>query len=120
VAFLASVDVLSVPSRFSEAFGLFVVEALAAGTPVVQPDVCGFREVVEATGGGRLCPENTPTSLATTLAEVLSDPDALRRMAIDGRRAVSGRFSDVAMAREVLDATRSLLAPGPATLPTGH
>lgn len=120
VAFLASVDVLSVPSRFSEAFGLFVVEALAAGTPVVQPDVCGFREVVEATGGGRLCPENTPTSLATTLDEVLSEPEGLRRMGVDGRRAVSERFSDVAMAREVLDVTRSLLASAPTTLPTGH
>jgi glycosyltransferase involved in cell wall biosynthesis len=98
-----------VPSRFSEAFGLFVIEALAAGTPVVQPDVCGFRELIEATGGGRLCPENTPTALASTLAELLADPDALRRLGEAGRRAVGERFSDAAMAREVLAETRSLL-----------
>jgi glycosyltransferase involved in cell wall biosynthesis len=109
VAFLGSLDVLSVPSRFSEAFGLFVIEALAAGTPVVQPDVCGFRELIEATGGGRLCPENTPTALASTLAELLADPDALRRLGEAGRRAVGERFSDAAMAREVLAETRSLL-----------
>ena len=109
VAFLGSLDVLSVPSRFSEAFGLFVIEALAAGTPVVQPDVCGFRELIEATGGGRLCPENTPTALASTLAGLLADPDALRRLGEAGRRAVGERFSDAAMAREVLAETRSLL-----------
>ena len=102
-------DVLSVPSRFSEAFGLFVVEALAAGTPVVQPDVCGFREMIEATGGGRLCFTNTPSALAATLAEVLANPAELRRLGECGRQAVSELFSDAAMAREVLAETRSLL-----------
>jgi glycosyltransferase involved in cell wall biosynthesis len=110
VSFLASVDVLSVPSRFSEAFGLFVVEALAAGTPVVQPDVCGFREIIEVTGGGRLCSANTSSALAATLAEVLADPAELRRLGECGRQAVAERFSDAAMAREVLTETRSLLA----------
>ena len=110
LSFLASVDVLSVPSRFSEAFGLFVVEALAAGTPVVQPDVCGFREIIEATGGGRLCSANTSSDLAATLAEVLADPAELRRLGECGRRAVAERFSDAAMAREVLTETQSLLA----------
>jgi len=113
LSFLSSVDVLSVPSRFSEAFGLFVVEALAAGTPVVQPDVCGFREIIEATGGGRLCPTNTPSALAVTLAEVLADPAELRRLGECGRQAVAERFSDAAMAREVLAETRSLLALSP-------
>ncbi|MFM8877777.1 MAG: glycosyltransferase family 4 protein [Verrucomicrobiota bacterium] len=113
VAFLASLDVLSVPSRFSEAFGLFVVEALAAGTPVVQPDVCGFREILEATGGGRWCPDNTPESLAGVLSELLADPAALRALGDQGRRAVAEKFSDAAMAREVLTATRSLLGGAP-------
>ena len=110
VAFLASVDVLSVPSRFSEAFGLFVVEALAAGTPVVQPDVCGFREIIEATGGGRLCSSNTSSALAATLRELFADPVELRRLGDCGRQAVAERFSDAAMAREVLDQTRFLIA----------
>ncbi len=113
VAFLASLDVLSVPSRFSEAFGLFVVEALAAGTPVVQPDVCGFREILEATGGGRCCPENTPESLAATLGELLTDPPRLRALGDHGRRTVAEKFNDAAMAHEVLAATRSLLEERP-------
>jgi len=101
------------PIAMREGIAPEVVEALAAGTPVVQPDVCGFREIIEATGGGLLCPQNTPASLAGTLGEVLSDPARLRSLGEQGRRAVAEKFSDAAMAREVLAATRSLLEERP-------
>ncbi|MFM8359355.1 MAG: glycosyltransferase family 4 protein, partial [Verrucomicrobiota bacterium] len=52
IAFYASCDVLSVPARSSEAFGLYVIEALAAGTPLVQPPDATFPELLAATGGG--------------------------------------------------------------------
>lgn len=109
VAFLASVDVLTVPARFSEAFGLYLIEAMAAGTPVVQPDVCGFRELIEATGGGELCGPNTAESLADALGRLLSNPARVAELGRAGRMAVSERFSDVAMAEAVAAKTRHLL-----------
>jgi len=112
VAFLASLDVLSVPARFSEAFGLYLVEAMAAGTPVVQPDVCGFREIIETAGGGELCGPNTVPALANTLEKLLEDPARARALGEAGRRGVEACFSDAVMAREVMAATRGILGAG--------
>src|SRR5437588_2106777 len=55
VALLQSLSVFSVPARYGEGFGLYVLEALAAGTPVVQPRCAAFPELLELTGGGVLC-----------------------------------------------------------------
>jgi glycosyltransferase involved in cell wall biosynthesis len=54
IAFLRSLSVFSVPARTPEAFGLYVIESLAAGVPVVQPRLGAFPELVETTGGGVL------------------------------------------------------------------
>ena len=52
--FLKSLSVLSVPERKRVAYGLYVVEAMAAGVPVVQPRSGVFVELLEMTGGGIL------------------------------------------------------------------
>lgn len=109
VAFLASVDVLSVPARFSEAFGLYMIESMAAGTPVVQPDICGFGEIIEATGGGMLSGPNMWESLAGALESLLTNPARMADMGRAGRRAVFEKFSDTAMASAVVAETRALI-----------
>ena len=58
VRFLQVVDVLSVPTMYREPKGLYVLEALANGVPVVQPAHGSFPELIEATGGGLLVPPN--------------------------------------------------------------
>ena len=110
IAFLVGCDVLSVPARISEAFGLYLLEAWAAGTPVVQPDVCGFRELIEITGGGELYPKNNAASLAQAMEALLLEPNRLRDLGASGRRAVTQHFSDSVMAREILAATGRILA----------
>ena len=52
--FLDSIDVLCVPTTYQEPKGLFVLESLAAGVPVVQPDHGAFPELIERLGGGYL------------------------------------------------------------------
>ena len=52
VRFLDSLDVLSVPTDYEDPKGLFILESLAAGVPVVQPDHGAFGELIESTGGG--------------------------------------------------------------------
>ncbi len=86
--FLSSIDVLSVPTTYQEPKGLFVLEALAAGVPVVMPDHGAFPEVLAETGGGLLHRPEDPPHLAERLRELLLQPDLRIRLAIDGRSAV--------------------------------
>jgi glycosyltransferase involved in cell wall biosynthesis len=102
--FLQSLSVLSVPARYGEAFGLYMIEALAAGVPVVQPRVAAFSELVEATGGGLLYAEDDPLGLAVGIEELLLNPERARALGRAGRRAVFERFSAEAMARAMAQA----------------
>ncbi len=105
--FLKGLSVFSVPARYGEAFGLYVIEALAAGVPVVQPRTAAFTELVELTGGGLLCEPGSAEALAKSLLELLAEPVRARRLGEAGRRAVFERFSSLAMARSMLTAFRS-------------
>lgn len=104
VAFLRSLSVFSVPARYGEAFGLYVIEALAAGVPVVQPRSGAFPELVENTGGGLLCAPEAPEALAEGIEQVLAEPDQGRARGAAGRQAVMAGFSSDAMARGMLRA----------------
>ena len=99
LAFLRSLSVFSVPARYGEAFGLYLIEALAAGVPVVQPRVAAFPELIEATGGGVLCAADGPQALAEAIEELLLDPTRAQALGEAGRRAVFARFSAEAMGR---------------------
>lgn len=88
VDFLRSLTLFSVPARCSEALGLYLLEALAAGVPIVQPAHAAFPEVVEATGGGVLCEPHNPKALAEAIEGLLLDPARRRRLADAGHRVV--------------------------------
>jgi glycosyltransferase involved in cell wall biosynthesis len=103
VEFLRTLTVLSVPQSAPEAFGLYILEALAAGVPVVQPAIGGFEEVIKATGGGVLFEPNTPEKLAETLGGLLEDPERVRRLGEEGRRNVGERFTLAQAARNMLE-----------------
>ncbi len=110
VAFLRSLDVFSVPAAYGEAFGLYVIEAMAAGVPVVQPRLGAFPELIESTGGGRLFPAGDAKALANTIEELLTHPAQMRTLGDAGKKAVFERFSAAAMARATADALQ-VLAP---------
>ena len=98
--FLRSLSVLSVPAE-GEAFGMYVLEALACGVPVVQPRSGAFPELIAATGGGILCEPGNPTALAAGLDELLRDPARARQLGEAGRQVVAEKFSVEAMSRAV-------------------
>jgi glycosyltransferase involved in cell wall biosynthesis len=100
--FLRSLSVFSAPARYGEAFGLYVIEALAAGVPVVQPRTAAFPELIEATGGGVLCGAGDAMALAEAVEELLLNPTRARALGEAGRRAVFQRFSAEAMAQATL------------------
>ncbi|HET6372748.1 MAG TPA: glycosyltransferase family 4 protein, partial [Candidatus Polarisedimenticolia bacterium] len=102
IEFLRSLDVLSVPTVYQEAKGLFVLEALANGVPVVQPRHGSFPEMLEATGGGVLVAPGSAAELAAALDALRQDPERRRALGERGRVAVLGRYSDETMAQETV------------------
>jgi glycosyltransferase involved in cell wall biosynthesis len=105
-AFLQELDVLSVPTTYREPKGLYVLEALASGVPVVQPEHGAFPEMLAATGGGLLVPPEDPAALAAALERLLRDEPLRRRLGAEGQRAVQTRFAADAMGRAMLDIYR--------------
>ena len=85
--FLSGLDVLSVPATYDEPKGIFLLEAMACGVPVVQPRRGAFTEIVERTGGGLLVVPDDPSALADGLFALWKDRDLAARL---GRRAVEG------------------------------
>src|SRR4029453_5688061 len=73
LAFLRSIDVLSVPATYDEPKGVFLLEAMASGVPVVQPRRGAFTEIVEKTGGGLLVAPDQVGALAGGLFELWTD-----------------------------------------------
>lgn len=110
--FLRGLSVLSVPAVRPEAFGLFQIEAMACGVPVVQPRLGAYPEIVEATGGGVLYEGTGPEPLAAALAPLLLDRSLAARLGAAGRAAVVERFSLERMAAETAGLYRDVLAAG--------
>jgi glycosyltransferase involved in cell wall biosynthesis len=81
---LAALDVLLVPS-WEEPFGLVMVEAMAAGTPVIATIRGGPAEVIEDGRNGRLIPPHRPELWSKAVTELLSSADRRQRLAQAGR-----------------------------------
>src|SRR5437588_1656400 len=89
VRFLQWLDVLSVPTTYREPKGLYVLEALANGVPVVQPRHGAFPELIGLTGAGLLVEPNDPQALAGGLRQLLDSPELRDEMGRKGRAAVT-------------------------------
>jgi glycosyltransferase involved in cell wall biosynthesis len=103
VSFLQSLTVLSVPTTYREPKGLYILEALANGVPVVQPRHGAFPELIEATGGGVLVNPNDPDDLARGLYDMLSDRELRERTGRQGKEVVHSRFTAANMASETIN-----------------
>ncbi|KPK35444.1 MAG: hypothetical protein AMJ65_17390 [Phycisphaerae bacterium SG8_4] len=91
-AFLQTLSLLSVPEKHPMAYGLYVLEAMAAGVPVVEPASGVFPELLEITGGGLLCEPNNPDALAEAIGGLLLEPDRARELGRRGREAICEKF----------------------------
>jgi glycosyltransferase involved in cell wall biosynthesis len=110
VRFLHDIDVLSVPTVYHEPKGLYVLEALANGVPVVQPGHGSFPELVEQTGGGLLVPPGDARALAAAWKQLADDRRLAEEMGRRGRAVVRERFDAARMAEETVAVYRRYLA----------
>lgn len=111
VQFLESIDLLCVPTRFLEPKGLYALEALAAGVPILKPDHGCFPELIRASGGGQLFKANNPRALARALSELLADRSALHALGKTGQEYVLKERNAQAMAESTSALFRQYARP---------
>lgn len=108
-AFLKEVDLFSVPARFVEPKGLYLLEAFSCGLPVVEPETGIFPELIAASGGGLLFEHGNATSLADSLAGLLENPERAVEMGMSGRAWVERYGDREAMAAATSEVFRKVL-----------
>ncbi|MGV3721372.1 MAG: glycosyltransferase family 4 protein [Actinomycetota bacterium] len=113
ISFLQSLSALSVPAVYGESFGLYVIEAMAAAVPVVQPRHGAFPELVAETGGGVLCEPGDAQALADAIEDLLMDPVKARALGARGRASVMERFTAPRLAEETVRVFEKALARSP-------
>ena len=105
---LAAADIFVLPSR-SEALPNSVLEAMAAGLPVVASAVGGLTDVIDDGRTGALVPPDDPVALATAMQRILEHPRLADTLGTNAREAVIGRYSFDRMANEFEALYRSQL-----------
>ncbi|HMA47838.1 MAG TPA: glycosyltransferase family 4 protein [Frankiaceae bacterium] len=96
-----SADVYCAPNTGQESFGIVLLEAMAAGTPVVASDIDAFRRVLDDGRAGRLFRNGNPRALAAVLAGLLADPVERAMLTARGRQVVAG-YDWPAVARRIV------------------
>jgi len=109
IAFLQSLDVLSVPTVYRESKGLPVLEALANAVPVVLPEHGAFPEIVADTGGGLLHAPGDAAALAAALKQLLLNPSLADELGRRGQAAIRDRYTAERMAQRTLDLYQRVL-----------
>jgi glycosyltransferase involved in cell wall biosynthesis len=92
-AIISATDVLVLPSVQPEPFGLVLLEAMAAGKPVIATDLGGPREIVQNGVTGFLVDYNQATEMAGRVRQLLANESLRRRMGLSGLARVKSQFS---------------------------
>jgi phosphatidylinositol alpha-mannosyltransferase len=111
-------DVFVAPSIGWESFGIILLEAMAAGVPIVASDIPGFRNVVSAGREALLVPPGDPVRLARAIQDVLDEPGLARALSAAGSRAVRA-YSWQRVTDEIETVYRQALGVGEPALSAG-
>lgn len=105
---IAAADVVVLPSWY-EGLPLAVLEAMAAGRPVIASRLPGVQEIITEGADGVLFEPGDPADLARAIGDVLTNPSEARRLGAAARQTVAGRFSAGAMGDQVGQVYAALL-----------
>jgi len=109
IAFLRSLDVMSLPATYDEPKGVSLLESMACGVPVVQPRRGAFTEIVEITGGGLLTEPDDPQSLAEGILRIFKDERLAGELSANGYKGVREHYTAAHMADKLLSAYNALI-----------
>jgi glycosyltransferase involved in cell wall biosynthesis len=101
IAFLQSLDVMSVPATYEEPKGIFLLEAMASEVPVVQPRRGAFPEIIAKTGGGLIVDADNPEALVDGLLTIRRDPALAASLGKAGAAGVREHYHAGRMAEAV-------------------
>ncbi|MBL8234496.1 MAG: glycosyltransferase family 4 protein [Bryobacterales bacterium] len=104
VQFLRGLDVISVPSIYAETKGLYVLEAMACGVPIVSPRHGSFPEMIERTGGGLLATPNDLVSFGQEILRLYREPELRRTLSERGYHGVREHYTTERMAHRAVEA----------------
>ncbi len=106
--FFEKVSMVSVPVRVGEAFGMYMLESMASGVPVVQPALGAFPEIVKTSGGGTIYQPNTPEKLGEAWAELFNDTKKLKQLSDAGYQGTKEKFNIHKHAEEIIGLYKTL------------
>ncbi len=118
LAFLQNLSVLSVPGPYADPKGVFLLEAMASGVPVVQPRCGAFAEIVENTGGGILVEPESPDSLAEGILDLWKNEGKRNELGRRGYEGVRTHYSATRMAQRMVEVYECILRPRSAQVST--
>jgi glycosyltransferase involved in cell wall biosynthesis len=110
IDFLRKLNVLCVPSTYDEPKGIFLLEAMSNGVPVVQPRRGAFPEILQKTGGGILVEPDDTASLAQGILSLWKDPALVEELGKRGAQGVREHYSASRMAARALEVYASIAA----------
>jgi glycosyltransferase involved in cell wall biosynthesis len=108
ISFLQSIDILSVPATYDEPKGIFLLESMGCGVPVIQPRRGGFTEVVDKTGGGLLVEPDDVDSLANGILHLATHPEIRKDYSENGFSNVRKYYSVARMADSALEVYKEI------------
>jgi len=109
IELLKRIDVFSVPTEYHEPKGLYVLESMACGTPVVQPDHGAFPELIQSTGGGLLCASENSEDLSKKISSLLDDDPRRLELGDSGKQSVLTQRGSATMAADTARVFQQLL-----------
>ena len=96
--FFSNIDLMSVPVRKYDGYGLYILEANASRVPVVQPGTGSFPEILNRTGGGIIYSPDTVDELANSISNLLKDKSLRLKLGNQGNNIVRKEFNTLSMA----------------------
>jgi glycosyltransferase involved in cell wall biosynthesis len=116
-ALLASSSIVCLPSFYGEGIPKSLIEAAAAGLPIVTTDTPGCREIVHTEDNGILVPPRDERALAQALERLIGDPELRARMGSRGRARAEREFSLETVIEQTVALYRQPLRPTPSPTP---